>query len=91
MLYNMAMSSNGYKSNKGGQKYQGVGDLFRIRQDLSKLHKAFYIGAVFLGLVLVWYGVWTAIGNIWPLSNPAVAIVLGVLILLATGKIKDLI
>lgn len=86
------MSANDSKTGKGSERqYQGVGDLFRIRQDLSKLHKTFYVSAVFFGLVLVWYGVWTSIGNIWPLSNPAVAIILGVLILLATGKIKELV
>jgi hypothetical protein len=69
---------------------QGLEDLFRIRRDLSILHKAAYIGIVFLGLVLAWYGVWTAVSEIWPLNNPAVATVAGVLLLIITGKVKDL-
>lgn len=86
----MRMSNDQSNQKSGTHKYQGVGDLFKVRQDLSRLRKALYIGVVFTGLVLVWYGVWTAVGHIWPLSEPPVAIIVGVLLLLATGKIKAL-
>lgn len=84
------MSTDKNQRTEASKKYQGVGELFSIRRDLSRARKALYMSAVFTGLVLVWYGVWTAVGDIWPLSNPAVAIIAGVLLLLATGKIKDL-
>ena len=84
---------SGRQSRDGQQQelhFQGVSDLFRIREDLSILHKAVYIGTVFLGLNLAWFGVWTAVESIWPLNEPVVAIFLGVFLLLVTGKVKDL-
>ncbi len=83
------------ESNRGSSHpqetyFQSIGDLFRIREDLTVLHKAAYIATVFLGLNLAWFGVWTAVESIWPLNVPLVAIVLGVALLYLTGKINDL-
>lgn len=71
-------------------RYQGIEDLFRIRKDLKIHHKIIFVSLVFLGLVLTWYGVWTAIAEIPYIQQPLVALVLGVVVLVLTGKTKDL-
>ena len=75
---------------ESNKHYQGPADLFLVRRDLNILHKALYIGIVFLGLNLAWFGVWNTVSAIWPLNIPLVAIILGVFLLYITGKIKDL-
>jgi len=40
---------------------------------------------VFLGVVLIWYGVWDIVGVIPILKNPYVAAMVGIVILALTG------
>lgn len=48
-------------------------------------HKILFSTIVFIGFVLIWYGVWTIISSIPILDNPYIATGLGMILLLATG------
>lgn len=52
-------------------------------------HKALFAATVFLGLVFLWYGVWSIIDVTPILHNPYVALVLGLVLLLGTGMYYD--
>jgi uncharacterized protein (UPF0248 family) len=44
-----------------------------------------------MGVVFFWTGVWDGIGNLWPLQNPLVSFIVGVIMLTLSGFIfKDL-
>ena len=48
-------------------------------------HKIIFAFLVFFGINLVWYGMWMIISDIPVLNNPVIALILGVIILIATG------
>lgn len=52
-------------------------------------HKVIFAFIVFLGAVLLWYGVWTIVSDIPIISNPYIATILGFIVLLATGAYYD--
>ena len=62
-----------------------IGGVNRFDQNMRLHHKIIYGVLVFLGVVLVWYGVWDIVGVIPILKNPYVAVVVGVAILVLTG------
>jgi hypothetical protein len=57
----------------------------RFDQNLKLHHKIIYGALVFLGVVLIWYGLWDIVGVIPILKNPYVAAVTGIIILALTG------
>jgi len=57
----------------------------KFRCDLKMHHKVLYAFAVFLGLVLVWYGMWGVVTLIPFLKKPLVALVAGTVLLFLTG------
>lgn len=67
-----------------------VDDIWNARKDLKTRHKIIYITLAFVGLNLLWFGVWTLVKNIPILSNPLVSIPSGIALLMLTGKVKDL-
>jgi hypothetical protein len=57
----------------------------RIRNLLRRRYRMLYALVAFLGVSLLWYGMWTIISE-WPIiSNPYIASALGILILLVLG------
>lgn len=56
-----------------------------MRNDLKFHHKVIYALLVFLGLVLVWYGLWSIISIIPVLNKPFVALATGIIVLVLTG------
>ncbi|MDT8285167.1 MAG: hypothetical protein RQ767_06535 [Thermovirgaceae bacterium] len=59
--------------------------LGQISSDLKFHHKVIYALLVFLGLVLVWYGLWSIISVIPLLNKPFVALATGITVLVLTG------
>jgi len=57
----------------------------RFDRELKLHHKIIYGSLVFLGVVLIWYGVWDIVGVIPILKNPYVATITGIIILALTG------
>ncbi|MCD6486580.1 MAG: hypothetical protein J7K35_04565 [Syntrophobacterales bacterium] len=57
----------------------------RFDQDLKLHHKIIYGTLVFLGVVLIWYGLWDIVGMIPILKNPYVAVMAGTILLVMTG------
>ncbi len=49
-------------------------------------HKALFAAIVFIGVVFLWYGLWTIVSDIPILNNPYVAVGIGLALLFATGK-----
>ena len=62
-----------------------TGEINRFDQNLKLHHKIIYGTLVFLGVVLIWYGLWDIVGMIPILKNPYVATVAGIIILALTG------
>ena len=62
-----------------------IDEVNRVDQDLRLHHKIIYGTLVFLGVVLIWYGVWDIVGVIPILKNPYVAAITGIIILALTG------
>ncbi|MFP4481889.1 MAG: hypothetical protein ACLFN0_03735 [Thermovirgaceae bacterium] len=60
-------------------------DILTIREDLEVHHKILYVLLVFLGMVLVWYGVWGIVAVVPLFKNPVVAFFAGVAVLFFTG------
>ena len=60
-------------------------EINRFDQNLKLHHKIIYGALVFLGVVLIWYGVWDIVGVIPILKNPYVAAMTGIIILALTG------
>lgn len=57
----------------------------KFRRNLKMHHKVLYAFAVFVGLVLVWYGMWGLVMLIPFLKKPIVALVAGTVLLFLTG------
>jgi len=66
----------------GKNIFRGLG---LVRSDLKFHHKVIYALLVFLGLVLVWYGLWSIISVIPILNKPFVALATGIAVLVLTG------
>lgn len=62
-------------------------DIAHMQTRLKTHHKIIYVSLVFFGVVLVWYGLWTLLGD-WALirQHPTIALVAGILLLTATGQ-----
>ena len=60
-----------------------------LQQRLKLHHKIAYGSMVFLGVLLMWYGAWTAIATVPILKNPAVALVTGMVLLGLTGVLYN--
>ena len=56
-----------------------------FRNNLKFHHKVIYALMIFLGLVLVWYGLWSIISVIPVLNKPFVALAAGITVLALTG------
>lgn len=52
-------------------------------------HKGLFVAIVFVGLVLLWYGVWDIISIIPIIKNPYIASGIGLFLLLVTGVYYD--
>lgn len=64
---------------------QIIADVTRTREGLKLHHKIIYTSCIFLGVVLVWYGLWDIISRIPFLKEPIVALGTGVALLFFTG------
>ncbi|MEA3487271.1 MAG: hypothetical protein U9R20_06405, partial [Thermodesulfobacteriota bacterium] len=62
-----------------------IDEVNRFDQDLKLHHKIIYGTLVFLGVVLIWYGLWDIVGMIPILKNPYVAAMAGIILLALTG------
>lgn len=62
------------------QKVQGARETFKLH------YKIIYGTLVFLGVVLVWFGIWTRTAAAPVLSNPVISLAAGVLLLTVTGS-----
>lgn len=60
---------------------QSATGLFYVREGLK---------TVFVGLTLTWYAVWVTVQKVPYLNNPAVAIVVGLILLTLTGRVNRL-
>jgi hypothetical protein len=68
----------------------GMENFFRMRKDLKLHHKLMFVALAFVGLNFCWYGVWMAITRTPFISNPLIAVIIGVILMKLTGKINDL-
>lgn len=57
----------------------------QMMRRLKRRHRMAFASLVFIGVSFLWYGVWTIISDIPILSNPYIATVIGVIILVGTG------
>jgi hypothetical protein len=64
---------------KLGKKEKDYMDDFKYR------HKITFAFIVFFAINLVWYGMWTIVSDLPILRDPVVSLVLGAIILIATG------
>lgn len=64
--------------------------IFKVRETLQTRFKILYIAMVFVGMSMVWYGIWKGIQLIPFISNPVVAILIGLTLLLLTGRVNKL-
>ena len=53
--------------------------------DFKYRHKITFAFIVFFGINLVWYGMWTIISELPILKDPVISLILGAIILIATG------
>jgi hypothetical protein len=71
-------------------RYQGAESIFKVRKELKTHFKILYIAMVFGGMALVWYGIWKGVQAIPIVSNPVVAMALGLTLLGLTGRVNKL-
>lgn len=70
--------------------YKGEEGIFKMRRGLETHFKILYIAMVFTGVALVWYGIWKGVQSVPILNHPAVAIVVGLILLVLTGRVNKL-
>ena len=69
---------------------KGEQSIFKVREGLKTHFKILYIAMVFTGMALVWYGIWKGVQSMPIISNPIVAIAIGLVLLGLTGRVNKL-
>jgi len=62
-----------------------IDDVVEVQKNFKLHHKVLYTLSIFIGVVLVWYGLWDIVPMVPVLNNPFVATVCGFTILVVTG------
>ncbi len=66
-----------------------ITEIKELRRKFDRKFHALYLLVTFIGIALVWYGLWTIISEIAIINNPYVACGLGFVILLLSGRLFD--
>ena len=72
-----------------GFEHAVIKETHQFQRKLQRHHRMIYALLTFIGIVFLWYGVWTLISEIPGLDNPYLAIGIGLVILLVLGQFYD--
>lgn len=63
-----------------------ISSVMNISEGIKLHHRIIYTSCIFMGVVLVWYGLWDIVSAIPFINKPVIALITGVCLLVFTGS-----